>query len=259
MSSWPRSERKAVAGRLQTAITVGAVLLALHVASRYTPEFILPPLLRIAAALGEVLVREWPHILATLGRLGQGMLAAFVVGSSLGILMGALRGVAAYARPLLYILMAVPALSWILFAVLWFPTPQWRVFFVITVVSLPFYALNIYEGIRALPAELAEAVQVFRPSHWQMLRILVIPHVVPYVMMTTRSVVGYAIRMTTFAELIGSAVGIGARLNNAQAMFRIDAVFAWTFVLVGLNFALQGLLDAADRRLLRWRPEGVIR
>ena len=259
MSSWPRSERRPLAGRGEALVTVAAVLLGLHLASRFTPPFILPPLPDIFAALVEVLAREWPHIAASLTRLGQGLAAAFAAGTVLGILMGAGRRVAPYARPLLYILMAVPGLSWILFAVLWFPTPEWRVFFVIVAVSLPFYALETYEGIRALPAELVEAVQVFRPSRWQLVRVLVVPHVVPYVMATTRTVVGYAIRMTTFAELIGSAVGIGARLNNAQAMFRIDAVFAWTAVLVLLNFALQALLDAADRRLLRWRPEVVTR
>jgi len=41
---------------------------------------------------------------------------------------------------------------------------------------------------------------------------LIVPHIVPYVILTTKSVSGYAIRMIVFAELIGAAVGVGARL-----------------------------------------------
>ena len=66
----------------------------------------------------------------------------------------------------------------------------------------------------------------FRPSRLQMLRYLIVPQVIPYVFMTTKSTVGYAFRMLIFAELIGSSVGIGALMGLAQASFRMDDVVA---------------------------------
>jgi NitT/TauT family transport system permease protein len=146
-----------------------------------------------------------------------------------------------------------------LLAILWFKSTEERIFFILIVLLLPFYALNVYDGIRALPREWVEMVDVFRPSRGQVLRLLVLPHVVPYVIMTTKSVVGYAIRMTIFAELVASAIGVGARMANAQSTLQVDVVMAWTFLLVVLNFLVQGVVSLAERRLLGWRAEAVIR
>ena len=78
----------------------------------------------------------------------------------------------------------------------------------------------------------------FRPSRWQVLRYLILPHIVPYVLMTTKSTVGYAMRMLIFAELIGSAIGIGAQMGLAQATFHMESVIAWTVLLIAINLVV---------------------
>lgn len=246
-------------GWRETLVVVAAVLLALQVGSFFAPKYILPSIPEILRAARSILVGDTRDITATLLRLFEGIGAAFLLGSLLGMTMGALPAVARYGRPLLNIVVAIPALNWILFAILWFGSPEVRVFFVVVIISLPFYALNVYEGIRGLPADLLEAVEAFRPTRVQTVRLLLLPHTVPYIIMTTKSVLGYAIRITIFAELIGTAIGIGARLNAAQSQFQIDAVFAWTAILVIINFVLQAGIEAVDRRLLRWRPEQAVR
>lgn len=246
-------------GWRETLIVAAIVLGGVQVGSLFAPKYILPGVPEIGRAAVEILSKNTRDIAITLLRLLEGIAAAFLLGSLLGVAMGALPAVARYARPLLNIVVAVPALNWILFAILWFGAPEGRVFFVVVIISLPFYALNVYEGIRGLPADLVEAVEAFRPTRAQAVRLLLLPHTVPYIIMTTKSVLGYAIRITIFAELIGTAVGIGARLNSAQSEFRIDAVFAWTAILVVINFALQAAVEALDRRLLRWRPEQALR
>lgn len=92
-----------------------------------------------------------------------------------------------------------------------------------------------------------------------MLRYLILPHIVPYIFLTTKSVIGYAIRMVIFAELVASAVGIGARMNFAQSTFRIDQVLAWTFFLVILNLTLQAAVNSLEKLVLRWRTEATVR
>lgn len=246
-------------GWRETLLVVAFLLAAMQVGSLVLPPYILPGLPAIVQASREILASHLRDIAVTVLRLVEGIVAAFVLGSLLGVAMGAAPALSRYARPLLTIVMAIPALNWILFAILWFGSSELRVFFVILVISLPFYALNVYEGIRGLPADLVEAVEAFRPTRAQAIRLLVLPHTVPYIVMTTKSVLGYAIRITIFAELIGTAVGIGARLNAAQSQFRIDAVFAWTVVLVVINFLLQAVVERIDRRLLRWRPEQALR
>lgn len=263
----PESETLTAGGRpwggsrdvVATLVVAVAVVIGMQVMSAFTPEYIMPAPRAIAGATATLLGEDIRHVGITLLRWLAGVLFALVVGSALGVLMASVRRLAPYLRAVLFIDTGVPALSWMLLAILWFKNTEPRIFFILVALLLPFYALNVYEGIRALPREWLEMVEVFRPTRWQVLAYLVLPHTVPYVILTTKSVVGYAIRMTIFAELIASAVGIGARMALAQSMLRVDTVMAWTFLLVVLNFVVQGVVVLAERRFLGWRTEAEIR
>jgi NitT/TauT family transport system permease protein len=180
-----------------------------------------------------------------------------------GVLLGLVMGVSPLLRPFIRSLViidtGIPALSWILLAVFWFKNPETRIFFILVMILVPFYTLSIYDGIRALPKDLVDMIESFRPSQLQTLRYLVIPHIVPYILLTTKSVIGYATRMVIFAELVASAVGVGSRMGLAQSTFHIDEVLAWTFFLVVLNITLQLVVTGIEKLVLGWRPEATVR
>ena len=188
----------------------------------------------------EIFFADTSHVFITLARLTAAVAASMLLGLILGLVMGMKPKVRPYLRSLVVIDTGIPALSWMLIAVFWFRDPEVRIFFILCVIIIPFYALNIYDGIRVM-------------------RYLIIPHIVPYVFLTTKSVIGYAIRMVVFAELVASAAGIGSRMNLAQSTFRIDQVFAWTFFLVVLNIVLQVAISAIEKVALKWRPEVSVR
>ncbi|MCC4308559.1 ABC transporter permease subunit [Alcanivorax marinus] len=244
-----------------TALCVVSVLLilAMEVASRFVPPFIMPSPLVVGQAVLELLTSDWHHVSVTLLRLAAAVGFSMLVGVLIGLLMGTSRRLGPYLNSLVIIDTGIPALSWMLVAVFWFKDPEARIFFILTVILLPFYALNVYEGVRSMPKEWVDMMESFRPSRWQLMRYLVIPHIVQYVFMTTKSVIGYAIRMVIFAELVASAVGVGSRMSLAQSTFRIDYVLAWTFLLVVLNLVLQSLLNLAERHVLKWRAEAKVR
>lgn len=240
-------------------VVVAAIGVVMQIASGFVPDYILPSPVQIGRALVELMTSDLTHVLITLGRLALAILFSMIAGVSIGLLMGTSQRVGPYLRALVIIDTGIPALSWMLVAVFWFKDPESRIFFILTVILLPFYALNVYEGVRAMSSEWVDMLESFRPSRWQTLRYLVIPHTVPYVLLTTKSVIGYAIRMVIFAELVASAVGVGSRMSFAQSTFRIDLVLAWTFILILLNLAFQWLAGLAEKRLLKWRKEQTVR
>ncbi|MEA2758676.1 MAG: NitT/TauT family transport system permease protein [Methylobacteriaceae bacterium] len=244
---------------LATILVVIAMLTAMQIASAYVPDYVMPAPLAVLAATKDLLFSDKTHILVTLARLTGAVAFSMVIGVVIGGAMGTIGFIRPILRAIIVIDTGIPALSWMLVAVFWFRDAEMRIFFILTVILLPFYALNVYEGIRALPRDLIDMVESFRPSRWQVLYYLVIPHIVPYIFLTTKSVIGYAIRMAVFAELIASAIGIGSRMNLAQSTFRIDQVFAWTFLLVVLNIALQAAVSAFEKVALKWRPEVKVR
>ena len=240
-------------------VVVAALFAAMEIASRFVPDYIMPSPLVILTSLIESLRTEQSHIWITLARLAAAVAFSILVGFVLGLVMGTYAGVRPYLRSLIIIDTGIPALSWMLLAVFWFRDPEARIFFILTLILIPFYALNVYDGMRALSRDLVDMIESFRPSRLQVLRYLVGPHIVPYVFLTTRSVIGYAIRMAIFAELVASAVGIGSRMSLAQSTFHIDQVLAWTIFLVVFNLAVQGAVALLEKRLLKWRPEANVR
>lgn len=245
---------------LKASIAVGLLLvLAMEVASRFVPDYVMPSPVIVARSLQELLSTDLSHVAITLGRLLVAIVFSMAVGVAMGLIMGVSERFGHYLRALVIIDTGIPALSWMLVAVFWFKEPETRIFFILTVILLPFYALNVYEGMRAIPRDWVDMMESFRPTRFQMMRYLIVPHIVPYIFLTTKSVIGYAIRMVIFAELVASAVGIGSRMSLSQSMFRIDQVLAWTFLLVVLNLVIQWLAAVSERRLLKWRTDVKVR
>jgi NitT/TauT family transport system permease protein len=242
-----------------TVVVVVILIAAMEITSRFVPDYIMPSPLTVLRAARELFFSDPMHVGVTLLRLALAVSFAMAAGVVIGILMGVVPWLRPYLKAIVVIDTGIPALSWMLIAVFWFKNPEARIFFILTVILLPFYALNIYEGIRALPRDLIDMIESFRASRWQVLRYLILPHIVTYVFLTTKSVIGYAIRMVIFAELVASAIGIGSRMSLAQSTFRIDQVFAWTFFLVILNLILQTLLQRLEKVIMRWRPEVEVR
>lgn len=239
---------------------VVAVLIGLiQIASYFLPPYVMPAPMVILQAVIEILTTQYQHIGITALRLFIAVLFAMGVGVLLGIIMGIFPTIRPYLRSLIIIDTGIPALSWMLLAIFWFSQPEVRIFFILSVILVPFYALSIYDAIRALPRDWVEMIESFRPNRMHVLRYLIFPHIVPYILTTTKSVLGYAVRMAIFAELVASAVGIGSRMSLAQSMFRIDLVLGWTVILVIANLLLQAGLSAIEDVLLKWRPETNVR
>ena len=77
------------------------------------------------------------------------------------------------------LLMAVPVVSWILFAVLWFPGVEFRICFVLVVVCGPVFLIDTLDAMRGVPRELRNMLQSFRPTTLQFFRKLMLPAIVP--------------------------------------------------------------------------------
>ena len=254
-----RTDRSLRSETFATIVVVIALIAAMEIASRYVPDYIMPSPLKVLEAARILFFQDYTHVFVTILRLAAAVAFSMLLGVVFGVAMGMLPAVRPYLRALVIIDTGVPALSWMLIAIFWFKDPETRIIFILVVILLPFYALNIYEGIRALPKDLLDMVESFRPTRWQVMRYLVGPHIVQYIFLTTKSVIGYAIRMTIFAELIASAIGVGSRMGLAHSSFHIDQLLAWTFFLIALSLSLQAAINAVEKRFLRWRPEVEVR
>lgn len=215
------------------------------------PPFAIPSLLRIAKSIATITPVD---VAVTLARVIGALAISFVLGVAMAMAMYRSQALDKYLHPIFRILMAVPVVSWILFAVLWFPGVEFRIGFVLLVVCGPVFLVDTLDAMRGVPRELRHMMQSFRPTTWQFFRKLMLPAVVPTIFTSWKVNISLAIRVVTIAELVGAVTGIGHQLSVAQELFSVADVFAWTIVLVALLFLLEAIVAQIEARLLRWRP-----
>jgi NitT/TauT family transport system permease protein len=214
------------------------------------PAFAIPGLGRIAKSLATITPLD---VAVTLGRVLLSLVVSFAIGVAVAIVMYLSESVEKYLRPMVRILMAVPVVSWILFAVLWFKGVEFRIVFVLVVVCAPVFTVDALDNMREVSKELKQMIRSFRPTSLQFFRKLMLPAITPGLITSWKITLSLAIRVVTIAELVGAVTGIGHQLSVAQELFSVADVFAWTLVLVVLLFFLEALLVRLETRVLRWR------
>jgi len=214
------------------------------------PPFAIPSFVKIAHSIAAITPID---IVVTLARVIAALIASFVIGVSLAMAMYRSETLDNYLHPMIRILMAVPVVSWILFAVLWFPGVEFRIGFVLVVVCGPVFLVDSLDAMRGVPRELRHMMRSFRPTTLQYFHKLILPAIVPTIFTSWKVNISLAIRVVTIAELVGAVTGIGHQLSVAQELFSVADVFAWTIVLVALLFLLEALVARVEARLLRWR------
>lgn len=214
------------------------------------PPFAIPSLLKIGKSIATI---TWIDIVVTLARVIGALVASFVLGLALAMAMYRSQTLEKYVYPIIRLFMAVPVVSWILFAVLWFPGVEFRIGFVLVVVCGPVFLVDTLDAMRSVPRELRHMMQSFRPTSLQFFIKLMLPAIVPTIFTSWKVNISLAIRVVTIAELVGAVTGIGHQLSVAQELFSVADVFAWTIVLVALLFMMEAIVARVEHRLLRWR------
>lgn len=243
-----------------TPAAVLTFLILLWIGSMTMPRFIFPTVGETLWAVVEVVTERYQPLLLTLGRYAVALSAAVIVGWAIGLLMGAFRQYfGRYMRQVTAIVQAIPALSWVLLAVLWIESIELRIFATTFLIALPFFVIAVYEGVRDMDKDILEAVDQFRPSKWQVLRTLLVPQSFVTLIVSVRSTAAMTLKLLVFFELIGASNGVGQQFSEAQTNYRVDLILAWTIVLVLINFIILRIIDAVERRVLSWRTEAVVR
>lgn len=243
-SSW--FSRETIAGI--ASIIVFAI--AWHIASLVGPSYAFPSWERIFGALKDVSLFD---VAITMLRLTASMAFSFVIGVAIATGLYSSKLLEAFFMPFVRLLMAIPAVCWVVFAILWFKNVEARIFFVMCVVCAPVFLVDSLDAMKSVPADLRQMVDSFRPSSVQTFTKVIFPSIVPNILTSWKINLTLAIRIVTIAELVGAVSGIGHGLVIAQEMFSVAVVFAWTTVLVLILFALQMIVSAIERNAMAWR------
>lgn len=133
-------------------------------------------------------------------------------------------------------LRATPPLALLPLLVLWFGLGEAAKWAVILLASFFPIFLNTVAGLRSVRPELLEMARTLDLTAFERARFVIVPSALPVFVAGLRLAFGNCWRALVGAELIATSVGLGYLIMDAQALARVDVVYAAILVTGTLGF-----------------------
>src|ERR1700729_1156228 len=231
------------------------VILIWQFASLFFPRFLFPSLIDVFWRCLQIFSdgSMFADVLATIFRILAGLAGAFIVGGLLALMMVRSRAVDNFLSPILTLFQGIPALSWVVFAIIWFHGVEFRIFFIMVMTTLPAFAFQVLGALRGMSRDLMEMVFSFRPTRLKLFRMMIAPAILPDILTAWKVNLGNASRVVVVAELVGATGGVGYELLQQQQLFDMAGALAWTLQLVFFVLVVQGILTLIENTAFRYR------
>ncbi len=191
-------------------------------------------------------------LLASLQPLTVGYLLC-TLGIPLGILIGRFRVVEAAIGPYVTAAYSMPLVALVPLFVLWFGLGfTAKVAIVFTMGIFP-VIINTWAGVKAVPKTLIEVGTAFVASQPAILRSIVVPATIPYVMTGMRLAIGRCVVAVVVAEFFTAITGLGGLIINAGNQFNTAGMFVPVVVLMLIGVSLTKLVGVLEDKVAPWQ------
>lgn len=195
------------------------------------------------------------HLSRTLVRVVLGLGVAMVLGTAVGLAMGLSQKGEVFFDSWVTVGLTVPAIVYGMICLLWFGLNDLAAVIAIGITAFPSVGINMWQGAKSIDKDLLEMGAVFRLGRGSVIRKIVLPQLLPFLLASLRFALGICWKICTTVELIGLSSGVGYMLHYWFGLFSMTQVFAWTLTfLVVMLFIEHGILKPLEKRLLVWRP-----
>jgi NitT/TauT family transport system permease protein len=173
----------------------------------------------------------------------------------LGLVIGRFR--AAEAALGIYVTAgyAMPLVALVPLLVLWFGlgvTVKVAVVFLMSVFPV---TINTWVGVAAVPKSLIDVGRSFVAPNHVILRRIIFPATLPYIMAGVRLAVGKAVVAMIIAEFFTALSGLGAIIINSANNFDTATMFVPVVLLMVMATGLNWLIGFIERRVAPWQSE----
>lgn len=219
-------------------------------------EVLFPPVTAVLTALADLIVSGelLPALLDSLQLLAVGFVTAFVFGFVFGVLVGRYKVVDRTLSPYLNGFYALPTVALVPIVLVWFGFGAAGRIVVVVLSSFFPILINTYAGVRDAPGELIEVAKAFGVKReFEMLRRVVVPSAVPFIMAGVRLGIGRGVVGMAIAEVYMRLSGLGTLIVDYGSLYLTDYVIAAILPLPLLGVGLTKLFALFERHFEDWR------
>lgn len=194
-------------------------------------------------------------IWSSAGLYGAGLGVAILIGVIGGIILGWWRILGAIFDPWIAILYSTPLVALLPLVLVWFGiTFKAQVVMVVLVSVFPLL-VNVMVGTRQVDPGLLRLAKSFRGSQFAVLRTLVLPSLVPYIVTGLRLAAGGGLIGVTVAEYFMGNNGIGGMILRDGTELNTAGTFVGIVVLAGASLTILAIIRTVERRVSGWRED----
>lgn len=184
-----------------------------------------------------------------------GYCLAALVGIPVGLLLGRSRVaeaalgvyvVAGYSTPLIAL---VPLLM------MWFGLGFMVKMVIIFMLAFFPICINTWTGVKSVPKTLVEVGTAFCASQSAIMRQIILPAVLPYIMAGLRLGIGKAVIAMVVAEFLTAISGLGGVIISSANAFRTAEMFVPIIVIMVLAVVLTRLVSIIEAKIAPWQSE----
>jgi len=212
---------------------------------------------KVAAAFQQLLINGEieKHFYVSAVAFLAGLGLSIVVGLPLGLLMGRSQTLEALLDPYVTSFNASPRIVWLPLMILWFGIGIWSKIVIVFAGAVFPLLINTYTGVKNVNRVLVNVVRSFGANEWQLMKVVVLPNSLPYIIAGLRLAIGRAILGVVVGEFFGSSQGLGYMIASAASNYKVDVVFVGVAIFMALSVILTLAVKQLESRLASWRPE----
>jgi NitT/TauT family transport system permease protein len=185
--------------------------------------------------------------------LGYGL--AILIGVPLGLVIGSSRITEAALGIYVTAGYAMPLVALVPLLVLWLGLGFAVKAAIVFLMSLFPICINTWLGVTAVPKTLIEVGKSFVAPNSVILRRIVLPATLPYIMAGIRLAVGRAVVAMVIAEFFTTISGLGAIIINSANNFDTATMFVPIVVLMVMAIGLNSLIGVVEHWVAPWQAE----
>ena len=243
-----------------TRFSGGFLLLILIILWEFLPRYgilyarYFPPFSEVAGALfagfrsGEIL----KHAAISISRALRGYLLSIVIGVGLGTLAGTIRWLSDLLEVTVELLRPMPSVALVPIAILLFGTSDSYNISIITIgCTWPIF-VNTFEGTRSVDTQWIDTARVYGTTRFDLLRKVIIPAALPYIVSGLRISLGSSIIIVTVTEMLASFKGIGFFIMENYNAYKVPQMYSGIITISIVGYGLNRLFLAVEDRFMAW-------
>ncbi len=188
----------------------------------------------------------YSHILASLERIVLGLALAVAIGVPIGVVIGHYRTAERASSLAFQFIRMISPLSWMPIAIIAFGVGNNPVIFLIAIAAVWPMVINTAHGVSSLDQRWIRAARTLGANEWKLVRMVILPAVVPDMLTGLRLAVGLAWVILVPAEMLGVSDGLGYYILDTRDRFNYGELMAVILIIGVIGYALDQLI-----RLLR--------